>query len=98
VSTEEEVSDMAVPELSAIEQQVVLLVAQGRSRHAIAVELGLSLKTVDWHIARGRRKLERAATLHDRMRRAEVGLQPDRIVEAGAAQARTAIDNPRRKT
>jgi hypothetical protein len=52
---------------------------------------------VDWHIARGRRKLERAATLHDRMQRAEVGLQPDRIVE-GAVQARTAIDNQRRKT
>lgn len=89
---------MAVPELSAVEQQIVLLVAQGRSRSAIGAELGLSLKTVDWHIARGRRKLERAATLHDRMQRAEVGLQQDRIVEAVALQARTAIDNPRRKT
>jgi DNA-binding NarL/FixJ family response regulator len=89
---------MAVPELSAVEQQIVLLVAQGRSRRAIGAELGLSLKTVDWHIARGRRKLERAATLHDRMQRAEVGPQQDRIVEAVALQARTAIDNPRRKT
>jgi len=88
---------VAIPELSAVEQQIVLLVAQGWSRRAIADELGLSLKTVDWHIARGRRKLERAATLHDRMQRAEVGLQPDRIVE-GAVQARTAIDNQRRKT
>jgi DNA-binding NarL/FixJ family response regulator len=89
---------MAVPELSAVEQQIVLLVAQGRSRRAIGAELGLSLKTVDWHIARGRRKLERAATLHDRMQRAEVGLQPDRIVEAADLQARTAIDKQRRET
>ena len=29
---------MAVPELSAVEQQIVLLVAQGRSRRAIADE------------------------------------------------------------
>jgi DNA-binding CsgD family transcriptional regulator len=64
---QKEVSDVAIPELSPIEQQIVLLVAQGRSRRAIADELGLSLKTVDWHVARGRRKLERAATLHERM-------------------------------
>ena len=88
---------MAVPELSTVEQQIVLLVAQGRTRRAIGAELGLSLKTVDWHIARGRRKLERAATLHDRMQRAEAGLQPNRIVEAADLQARTAIDNQRRK-
>ena len=62
---------MAIPELSAVEQQIVLLVAQGRSRRAIADELGLSLKTVDWHVARGRRRLERAATLNDLMQRAE---------------------------
>jgi DNA-binding NarL/FixJ family response regulator len=93
VSTEEEVSDMAVPELSAIEQQIVLLVAQGRSRRAIADELGLSLKTVDWHIARGRRKLERASMLHDRMQR-----EADLVVEGVGLQARTAIDNQRRKT
>lgn len=73
---------MAIPELSAVEQQVVLLVAQGGSRRAIADELGLSLKTVEWHLARGRRKLERAATLHDRMQQAD-----------GAA----AFDNQRRK-
>lgn len=89
---------MAVPELSAVERQIVLLVAQGRSRRAIGAELGLSLKTVDWHIARGRRKLERAAALHDRVQRAEVGLQPDRIVEAVDLQVSTAIDKQRRKT
>ena len=53
---------MAVPELSAVEQQIVLLVAQGWSRRAIADELGLSLKTVDWHVAGGRRKLERTVS------------------------------------
>ena len=83
---------MAVPELSAIEKEIVLLVAQGRSRHAIADELDLSLKTVDWHIARGRRKLERAAMLHDRMQR-----EADLVVEGVGLQARTAIDNQRRE-
>jgi DNA-binding NarL/FixJ family response regulator len=84
---------VAVPELSAVEQQIVLLVAQGRSRRAIADELDLSPKTVDWHIARGRRKLERAAMLHDRMQR-----EADLIVDAVGQQARTAIDNQGRKT
>jgi len=62
---------VAIPELSPVELQIVRLVAQGRSRRDIADELGLSLKTVDWHVARGRRKLERAATLHERMREAD---------------------------
>ena len=60
---------MAIPELSPVELQIVRFVAQGRSRRDIADELGLSLKTVDWHVARGRRKLERAASLHERMQR-----------------------------
>ena len=47
---EEEVSEVPVPELSAVEQQIVLLVAQGRSRRRLPSELGLSLKTVDWHV------------------------------------------------
>ena len=79
---------MGVPELSAVEQQIVLLVAQGRSLSAIADELGLSQKTVEWHVARGRRKLERAATLHDRVQRAE---------DMGS-QAPTIVDNQRRKS
>lgn len=83
---------MAIPQLSAIEQQIVLLVAHGRSRRDIADELGLSLKTVDWHIARGRRKLERAATLHEQMQR-----EADRTAEAVGLEARTAIENQRRK-
>jgi hypothetical protein len=36
VSTEEEVSDMAVPELSAVEQQIVLLVAQAGAAARLA--------------------------------------------------------------
>jgi DNA-binding NarL/FixJ family response regulator len=93
VSTAEEVSDVAIPELSAVEQQIVLLVAQGWSRRAIADELGLSLKTVDWHVARGSRKLERAATLHDRMQR-----EAERILEAFDLQESTEVDNQRRKS
>jgi DNA-binding NarL/FixJ family response regulator len=61
---------VTIPELSVVEQQIVLLVAQGRSCRDIADELGFSLKTVEWHAARGRRKLERAAMLHDRMQQA----------------------------
>ena len=61
---------MSVSALSTIEEQVVLLVAGGQSHRAIAEELGLSLKTVDWHVVRARRKLEQAATLHDRVQEA----------------------------
>lgn len=75
---------MAIPELSPVELQIVGLVAQGRSRRDIADELGLSLKTVDWHVARGRRKLERAATLHERLQQ-----EADQTVEtAGRTQRR----------
>jgi DNA-binding NarL/FixJ family response regulator len=84
---------VAVPELSAVEQQIVLLVAQGRSRRAIADELGLSLKTVDWHVARGRRKLERAATLHERMQ-----AEADQILDAFGPQGSAAVDNQGRKS
>ncbi len=51
---------------------MALLVAGGQSHRAIADELRLSLKTVDWHLARARRKLEQAATLHDRVQEAGV--------------------------
>lgn len=77
---------MAIPELSAVEQEIVLLVAQGRSRRAIADQLGLSLKTVEWHVARGRRKLEQAATLRDRMQ-----------AEADGVDVHTPVSNQRRK-
>jgi len=44
-------------------------------------------------VACGRRKLKRAAMLHDRMQR-----EADLVVEGLGRQARTAIDNQRRKT
>ena len=56
---------MPVPELSSIEEQIVLRSAGGETAGTIAGELRLSLKTVEWHPARGRRKLERAAMLLD---------------------------------
>lgn len=77
---------MAIPELSPVELQIVGLVAQGRSRRDIADELGLSLKTVDWHVARGRRKLERAATLHERLQQ-----EADQTVEAAGRNQRRDI-------
>jgi FixJ family two-component response regulator len=56
-----------VAELSPIEEHVVIRVARGGSSHAIAKALGLSRRTVEWHLARARKKLERAAALHDRI-------------------------------
>ena len=62
---------MPIPELSAIEEKIVLLVASGQSAHAVADGLGLSRKTVDWHLVRAQRKLELAAALRDRIHEAE---------------------------
>ena len=62
---------MPVPALTVIEEQIVLLVAAGRSHRTIAGELGLSVRTVEWHAARAQRKLEQAATLRDRVLEAE---------------------------
>jgi DNA-binding NarL/FixJ family response regulator len=61
---------MPVPELSPIEERIVLLVAGGHSSRAIADELGVSPRTIEWHLARARRKLEQTATLHDRVEQA----------------------------
>ncbi len=58
---------MPVPELSAIEEKIVLLVASGESTRAVADGLGLSHKTVEWHLLRAGRKLELAAALRDRV-------------------------------
>ena len=63
---------MPVPQLSAVEEQVVLLVAQGGSIRTVAAELGLSVKTVEWHVARARLKLERAAALGERVEQARL--------------------------
>jgi DNA-binding NarL/FixJ family response regulator len=56
-----------VPELSSIEEQIVYRIAAGETASAIAVGLSLSLKTVEWHLARARNKLDRAAMLLDRV-------------------------------
>lgn len=58
---------MPVPALSAIEQEVVVLVADGHSRREIAAQLGLSVTTVEWHVARASRKLEDAASMRERI-------------------------------
>jgi DNA-binding NarL/FixJ family response regulator len=60
-----------VPDLSEVEQEVVLHYGEGRSREAIAAELGVSVRTVDWHLLRARRKLARAAALHEQLAAAE---------------------------
>jgi hypothetical protein len=54
--------------LSPIEERIVLRVADGGAVDAIAAEVGVAARTVEWHLARARRKLEQAATLHDRVR------------------------------
>jgi FixJ family two-component response regulator len=62
---------LPAPELSPIEEHIVLLVANGRPTRAVAEELGVSPRTVEWHLARARGKLERAASLRDRVRAVE---------------------------
>jgi DNA-binding CsgD family transcriptional regulator len=57
-----------VPELSAIEERIVLLLAQGRSRSEIEAAVGLDARTVDWHLAQANRKLETASALLERVR------------------------------
>ena len=43
--------------LTQMEQRVALLVVAGRTNAEVAVELGLSPKTVEWHLSRASRKL-----------------------------------------
>ena len=59
---------MPVPELSQTEERIVLLVAQEQSRREIAAEVGLDIRTVDWHLAQANRKLEKASELLNRVR------------------------------
>jgi DNA-binding CsgD family transcriptional regulator len=59
---------VSVPELSPIEERIVLLVAEGRSVDAIAADLGVRQRIVEWHLAHANRKLEKASTLLDRVR------------------------------
>ena len=57
---------MSVPELSPIEERIVLLVAEGQSVEAIAADLGVR-RTIEWHLGRANRKLEKAWALLDRL-------------------------------
>jgi DNA-binding CsgD family transcriptional regulator len=43
--------------LTPTEQRIALLVASGRTSADVAVELGLSATTVEWHLSRAVRKL-----------------------------------------
>jgi DNA-binding NarL/FixJ family response regulator len=61
---------VSIPELSPIEERIVLRVAEGESVEAIAAEVGVAARTIEWHLARARRKLERTTTLHDRVQQA----------------------------
>jgi DNA-binding CsgD family transcriptional regulator len=53
-----------LPDLTAIEQQVVLLRAHGHTSRGIAAQLGVTARTVEWHLARAQRKLAHSASLH----------------------------------
>lgn len=64
---------MSIPELSPIEERIVLRVAEGKSVEAIAAEVGVAVRTVDWHLAQANRKLEKASVLLDRVRGREQG-------------------------
>ena len=66
---------MPVPELSRTEERIVLLIAQGHSRHEIAAVVELDVRTVEWHLAQANRKLETASALLDRVRVREQGRQ-----------------------
>lgn len=61
---------MTVPELTPIEERIVLFVVEGGSVEEAAAELGVGARTVEWHLARARRKLERTSSLHDRVEQA----------------------------
>ena len=59
---------MPVPELSLTEERIVRLLAEGLSKEEIAEATGLDERTVDWHLERAGRKLERATALHNRVK------------------------------
>ena len=61
---------MTVPELSATEERIVLLLASGLTTSEIADGVGLDERTVAWHLVRAGRKLETAAALRQHVLRA----------------------------
>ena len=64
----EERRNVPVPELSLTEERIVRLLSEGLSNGEIAKAVGLDERTVDWHLERAGRKLERAAVLHKRVK------------------------------
>jgi len=60
-----------VPELSLVEERIVLLLAAGKSTCEIAAAVGFDDRTVDWHLAQAARKLGKASALHKRIQRAQ---------------------------
>jgi DNA-binding NarL/FixJ family response regulator len=60
---------MAVRALTATEERVARLVADGLSNPQVAAELGLTLSSVEWHLWRAFRKLgtHSRAELADRL-------------------------------
>lgn len=59
---------MGVSALSLVEERIVRLLAEGVSKEEIAEAVGLDERTVDWHLERAGRKLERAAALHKQVK------------------------------
>lgn len=62
---------MSIPALTPFEERIVLRVAEGDSVETIAAEVGVTARTVEWHLARAARKLEQTATLHERVQAIE---------------------------
>jgi DNA-binding CsgD family transcriptional regulator len=58
---------VSVPELSLTEKRIILLLADGRSTREIAADVGLDERTITWHVARARGKLEQVSALHRRL-------------------------------
>lgn len=76
-----------IPELSATEKRIVLLLAGGWSKHEVAADLGLDQQTVDWHVAQATRKLERGSALSQRVRLAASG-SPNEETKRAAGEER----------
>jgi DNA-binding NarL/FixJ family response regulator len=64
----EEGRNAPVPELSLTEERIVRLLTEGLSKAEITEAVGLDERTVDWHLERATRKLERVSDLHQRLK------------------------------
>jgi DNA-binding NarL/FixJ family response regulator len=67
----------AFPELSDREDEILRLIAQGRSNHQIAERLGLSVKTIQNHVSNIFGKLQVADRVQAVIRARQAGLGPD---------------------